>query len=624
MTKEQVNSVGRLGQAMLERGVETTAGVQRNAQAAAARDSVRRTQHEQPTPTQEQEAASRSIFERTDIVPIDELLAHKDEILQALHEEDEAARLEVEEGREFFHELQKIHAAFGLELGKARGRGREFVETQMRLRYAEVAQKLGDGTTVEELEQVYDLATHADAGEHFGHFGASLKRAESAGFFERIDDERREQEIAAGRKRFIFTHRGQSYFPTQLKRKVPRFLFQRIRDLHWRAIETADRSRAEYLAIFDAGELPDAATLLTILHPEQALEHPVTFGCMLVEYAVPQQDGQMRRYNGAAQITIANDAGGQKCIGIVRVEGGVSSELKPRSTPVVKAQDMRPWARTLHQYLWRIARASLMTDEEVAAANEQYRARKQFERIITGTASDRLDRFAVLRGDAWRAQNSRWSSRYRRQHAQAAPLVADAEGPVASAEAREMLGLLRVHAPKRTGANLTLALHPRYQVQQPMEFALFVLDYPMVTTSDGRETVQLYSGVLDFLVEADGDMKSLTLVRAVGPIATAFPEVGTDGATKTWKWRVQPPPASVHAFRFDRVPKEQPLALLAYLHKRGFDEQACGVSGLLMYDPTLRAEAERRAERQRSAPVVERKGTNGAIAADEPPNDTVH
>ncbi len=370
------------------------------------------------------------------IVPLDELLAHREEILAATaHEAEEIARRS-DQAREAFKASQgafkQVEPAFvelctiQTKLARALGRrSREAGETQglleeqIKLRSRSIAEAIGESW--QRVDEASRVVAAANGGKHFGDHHRVLEAAARYGFWEVID-ERHFQQMFGRSRRGVITSRGQRYLPAGRPSVLRDCVSESIRKLYTRAIEAAEAERPAQLAILESGPFPTAFELYDLVDPLKPLAADRQFGCVLVQLFVPRGDGKMATVSGVIQLAFVNRESVGKCIAVLAVNGSAERAFpKPVTIPLASLQGS-PEVAAIVRHLSDIASEALLTDEQAAQINE-IRARKQRE-LIPATAEDRQFRFLELAGEIWRDRNSGWIERHR---SQAAPVAAGGE-----------------------------------------------------------------------------------------------------------------------------------------------------------------------------------------------------
>lgn len=383
------------------------------------------------------------------IVPLDELLARRDEIVAATAREQEqiaarsqrerdayeAAKVAFAQQKPAFDELCTIQAKLAEALGRRRretGETQAFLEGQIELRAKDIAKEIHESWHA--VDEASRVVADADSGQHFGNLSHVLEAAVRYGFWERLDEQRYRRMHGRDRQRVI-SNRGQPYFPIDRPNVLHELVNDRIRALYRRAIDAAEAERPLQFAMLESGPFPTPYELCDLVDPEKPLPADRQFGCVLVQLAVPRRDGKgSMLVSGVIQLAFVNADGVGKCIAVLGVNGSATKVLKQDTIPLTSLAGS-PAIAAIVQHLSDIADEALFTDDQAAQINEARRAtakREQREpRLVPKTDVERQFRFLELDGEVWRDRNSQWIERHRAKAAGQQPAAPEGSEPAA-------------------------------------------------------------------------------------------------------------------------------------------------------------------------------------------------
>lgn len=387
------------------------------------------------------------------IVPLEELLARRDELLAATEQEGaqiaqrsqrereayEASRAAFAQQKSAFGELCTIQAQLAQALGRRRevGETQALLEEQIKLRCRSIAEAIGESWHL--VDEASRVVADADGGKHFGNLSYVLEAAVRYGFWERLGGKRYEQMSHRDRKRVI-SNRGQPYFPIDRPNVLHELVNDRIRALYRRAIDAAEAERPLQFAMLESGPFPTAFELCDLVDPEKPLPADRQFGCVLVQLVVPKRDGKgSMLVSGVIQIAFTNAEGVGKCISVLGVNGSASKVLPSQVTIPLASLAESPAVAAIVQHLSDIADEALFTDEQAAQLNEARTVRARAERrqpmLVPQTDVERQFRILELAGELWRDRNSKWIDRAKAANQKpAAPAGSEpAAGPTSEA-----------------------------------------------------------------------------------------------------------------------------------------------------------------------------------------------
>ncbi|MBI2482997.1 hypothetical protein HYV74_02325 [Candidatus Uhrbacteria bacterium] len=352
---------------------------------------------------------------KTEIVPLDDLIAAQDEINRAAREHADRFRAEREEGYAALDELREIRKQFAEVLdGSKRNDARKAIVSQIELRKQKIAERLGE-RSMQRFDAFDRVAAIAETGEHFGHLRQLLGRAQAEGFFEAIDAGRAAKERARGRGFMIFSAgRDIQVFPKDFEHdRLVRTLTWRALDLRKVALERAKSDRPRHYQLLLSGEIPPgkegAEKLLGVLSGERPLKRALYVGAVLVDCGVRDPKSQkMFQYNGLVGLVFFPQDG-KTYIGITGAIGSIERVLPLKAAPISMAPNgTTPWARAVLRHLYIIAKAMTLTDEEAKAENVKLRAAGKTEGLWLEKAEERQYAWDELRGDLWRQRHAEW------------------------------------------------------------------------------------------------------------------------------------------------------------------------------------------------------------------------
>lgn len=383
------------------------------------------------------------------IVPLDELLALRDEIVVAAAQERkqiaarsqreleayEASRAAFAQQKPAFDELCTIQAQLAEALGRRHrevGETQRLLEEQIGLRCRSIAEAIHESQRF--VDEASRVVAAAKAGQHFGNLSHVLEAAVRFGFWERIDEKGYQKMRDRDKRRAIF-NRGTCYFPADRTSVLQELVNEHIRDLYRRAIDAAEAERPAQLAMLESGPFPSPYELFDLVDPEKSLPADRQFGCVLVQLAVSRSSGQgMMLVSGVIQLAFVNVDGVGKCIAVLEVNGSASKALKPETIPLASLAE-HPAVNAVVQHLSDIADEALFTDEQAAQINEARTARAKTERrqpwLVPATEVERQFRFLELAGELWHDRNSKWIARHRAQAAGQQPIAPKGSEPAA-------------------------------------------------------------------------------------------------------------------------------------------------------------------------------------------------
>ncbi|MFH1430686.1 MAG: hypothetical protein ABIG71_04180 [Candidatus Uhrbacteria bacterium] len=536
------------------------------------------------------------------IVPLDELMRLRDELKLEDARSTERFQKQRQEGELLFQELRKIHEEFDELINGASGNVLDGFVQQLHLRHEAVAARIGE--TVDDVINADELLAFCACGGHFGHLRRALNRAADVGFLQRVSQSAAWKIGHRGEKRLLFTYRGQSYYARDYdRRRLVLLLTDALRELYSRAIDNADRERAEQLSILQSGRFPGHRQIMDLLDPTKELEAPVRFGCVIVDLRAPLLGREHRDGRGSGHIELSIAASdGKKYITVVRFNGSISAILPVESAWLsTKYEDMPAWAANLVQQIEQIATEYGLSDEDIEQMGSKGRRIPSKE--------ERDARWDTLIGGEWRKRNQDWMRRDKdkQEASRAVELSQD--------DLKTMRGLLRQYSAARV--DVVRALHPKFQVSEVVEFALLARDF----AHQVDERADRLSGVVHLRVTpVDGNHKQITLVQRVGPITAALPEDGT-----VWpSLIVSMPQGPVKEPKLpERTPTELPTSLIVHLFRRGFSLEACGIPALDQLVASMssakKPAAEKAAKKGKKAPKVESKPTLSVVQDSEQP-----
>lgn len=364
------------------------------------------------------------------IVPLDELLAKRDEIIAATAQEREriaarsqrereayeAARVAFAQARPAFDELCTIQEKLAEALGRRRhetGETQAFLEGQIELRAKDIAKEIHDSWHA--VDEASRVVAAAQDGQHFGHLSYVLEAAVRYGFWERIEGKRYEQMSHRDRKRAIL-NRGQRYFPVERPNVLHELVNECVRALYRRAIDAAEAERPLQFAMLESGLFPTAFELCDLVDPGKPLPADRQFGCVLVQLAVPKRDGKgSMLVSGVIQLAFTNADDVGKCISVLAVNGSISKCFPQPVTIPFASLAGSPVIAAIVQHLSDIADEALFTDEQAVQINEARRVtarrEKREPRLVPETDVERQFRLLELAGELWRDRNSKWIAR---------------------------------------------------------------------------------------------------------------------------------------------------------------------------------------------------------------------
>ncbi|MBI4434900.1 hypothetical protein HY635_03760 [Candidatus Uhrbacteria bacterium] len=380
------------------------------------------------------------------IVPLDELLAHQDEIIAATEREREqivrrsqrereayeASRAAFAQQKPAFDELCTIQVQLAQALARRRreaGETQQLLEDQVQLRCRSIAEAIGASSRY--VEEASRVVAAADGGKHFGNLSYVLDAAVRYGFWEQLDKQRYQRLHVHDKQRAI-PNRGQHYLPADRLSVLDELVSTSIRALFKRAIEAAEAERPLQFAMLESGPFPTVYELYDLADPEKPLAADRQFGCVLVQVPMPRGGGNPAIASGVIQLAFVNVEGSGKCVAVLAVNGSAARTLPNQVTVPFTNLSGSPAVAAVVRHLSDIASEALLTDEQAAQINE-VRTRKQ-RPLIPAAAEDRQVHFLELAGELWRDRNAGWIAR---QRPQAAPAAAGSEAATTTATTGE-------------------------------------------------------------------------------------------------------------------------------------------------------------------------------------------